>query len=260
MNSVASFRSSCPPRLRTCHAGLIALACGLAFGCRSEPPPAAAAPTPVASASAPHAAQNLALGLGEPRRPEPFTIEQRLLDAVRRNDRPTIERALERGAPLGARDDIGRGVVLLAVLDAQNLDLVRWLHAQGAALDEPDHGGRNALSFAAETGQTEVARYLLDQGTLVDRRDVQQRTALFNAALGNHAEIVALLLARGADPNARDQFADTPLIVACAKGNAPVATLLLAHGADPSLRDQEGRTAYERSAPGACPPPAGHAG
>jgi ankyrin repeat protein len=237
---------------------MIALLCGLVLGCRADPPPVAT-PAPAAS-PAPHAAQNLALGLGEPRRPEPFTIEQRLLDAVRRNDRPTIERALERGAPLGARDDIGRGVVLLAVLDAQNLDLVRWLRAKGAAVDEPDAGGRNALSFAAETGQTEVARFLLDQGSLVERRDVQQRTALFNAALGNHTEIVALLLDRGADPNARDQFGDTPLIVACAKGSGPAAALLLARGADASLRDQEGRTAYDRSAPGACVPPAGSGG
>lgn len=236
------------------HVRVIVLLGGLLLGCRADPPPPPATPSPQASPP-PHAAQNLALGLGEPRKPEPFTIEQRLLDAVRRNDRPTIERALARSASLGARDDIGRGVVLLAVLDAQDLDLVRWLHGKGAALDEPDHGGRNALSYAAETGQTEVARYLLDHGTLVDRRDVQQRTPLFNAALGNHTEIVALLLERGADPNARDQFGDTPLIVACAKGSGTAASQLLAHGADPSLRDQEGRTAYERSAPGTCSPP-----
>ncbi|MDX2166637.1 MAG: ankyrin repeat domain-containing protein [Deltaproteobacteria bacterium] len=243
--------------MRSRPACLTALACALLVGCRGEPPPAA---TPTPLAAAPHAAQNLALGLGEPRKPEPFTIEQRLLDAVRRGDRPTIARALELGAPLGARDDIGRGVVLLAVLEAQDRELVRWLHDRGAAVDEPDTGGRTALSFAAATGQLEVVRFLLDQGALVDRRDVQQRTALFHAALGNQPETVALLLVRGADPNAKDQFADTPLIVACAKGNTPVATVLLAHGADPALRDQEGRTAYDRSAPGACTPPATPAG
>jgi ankyrin repeat protein len=193
------------------------------------------------------------LGLGEPRKPEPFTIEQRLLDAVRRDDRPTAERALARGAPIGARDDIGRGVVLLAVLDAHDLDLARWLHGRGAAVDEADNGGRTPLSYAAADGRADIVTWLLEQKAAVDRRDVQQRTPLFHAALGDHPDVIAVLIARGADANARDQWQDTPLIVACAKGNAGAATFLLQHGADPALKDQEGRTARERAAPGTTP-------
>lgn len=212
---------------------------------------AAAPPTPAAPpATVPARPRGPALGLGEPRQPEPFTIEQRLLDAVRRDDRPTAERALARGAPIGARDDIGRGVVLLAVLDARDLDLARWLHGRGAAVDEPDNGGRTALSFAASNGRLDIVAWLLEQGAVVDRRDGQQRTALFHAALGDHTEVIAALQARGADVNSRDQWRDTPLIAACAKGNAAAAAYLLAHGADPALTDQEGRTARERAAPG----------
>ena len=194
-----------------------------------------------------------ALGIGEPRQPEPFTIEQRLLDAVRRGDRPTVERALSRGAPIGARDDIGRGVVLLAVLDAHDLELARWLQGRGAAVDEADNGGRTPLSYAAADGRVDIVTWLLEQGAAADRRDVQQRTPLFQAALGGHPEVIAVLVTRGADPNARDQWQDTPLIVACAKGNAAAAALLLERGADPALKDQEGRTARERAAPGTAP-------
>lgn len=217
----------------------------LGAGAAAATPPAAAPPaTPLARP------RGHALGIGEPRQPEPFTIEQRLLDAVRRDDRPTAERALARGAPIGARDDIGRGVVLLAVLDAGDLDLARWLHGRGAVIDEPDNGGRTALSFAAATGRADIVAWLLAQGAVVDRRDGQQRTALFHAALGNHPEVLAVLAARGADVNARDQWRDTPLIAACAKGNAAAAGFLLAHGADATLTDQEGRTARDRAAPG----------
>jgi hypothetical protein len=190
------------------------------------------------------------LGLGEPRQPEPFTVPQRLLDAVSRGDRATIDRALERGAPLSAKDDLGRSVVLLAVLDAGDLDLVRWLHTKGAALDEADSGGRTALSFAAANGQLDIVRYLLEHGAAVERADVQRRSPLFHAALGDHAAVVGVLLDQGANVNARDQFGDTALIVACAKGNAATAALLLQRGADASLTDQEGRTARERAAPG----------
>jgi ankyrin repeat protein len=190
------------------------------------------------------------MGTGEGRDPEPFTIEQRLLEAVRRNDRPTIERALARGASIHSKDDLGRNTVFLAVLDADDLGLVRWLHEKGAAVDDADRGGRTALSFAAAHGRLDMARYLVEQGAAVDRADIQQRTALFHAALNDRREVVAFLLDRGAAVNQRDQFGDTPLIVACAKGYGEMATLLLQRGADAELKDQEGRTARERASAG----------
>lgn len=211
-----------------------------------------APPSPEPRSAPPKAERNLAMGTGEPRIPEPFTLEQRLCDAVSRHDRATIGRALERGASIATRDDLGRSLVLLATLDDGDLELVRWLHAKGAALDVPDSGGRTALSFAAEAGRLDIARYLVENGATVDRPDMQQRTALFHAALGDHPDVVAFLLDRRAALNARDQFGDTPLIVACAKGNAKAAELLLRRGADPALEDQEGRTARERSAPEAA--------
>ena len=224
-------------------AGAIVL---IALGCDGEQAPS----PPPATSPAP---QNRALGTGEARNPQPFTLEQRLLDAVRRGDRRTIERALELGATVQAKDDLARSTVLLATKDAGDLELVRWLLAKGAPVDEPDLGGRTALSFAAEAGRLDIVRELADAGAADDRRDKQQRAPLFHAVLGNHTDVVAFLLERGADVNARDQFGDTPLIVACAKGHAATAELLLEHGADSALKDQEGRTARERSAPGVEP-------
>jgi ankyrin repeat protein len=196
---------------------------------------------------------NRALGLGEVRNPEPFTMEQRLLDGVSRNDRPTIERALELGANVKAKDDLGRSTLLLAVMDARSLELVRWLHGKGVPIDEPDVSGRTPLGFAADRGDFEIVRYLIEQGAKVDHRDVQQRTPLMHAAGADHPAIIAFLIEHGADVNVRDQFGDTPLIAACAKGNAKSATVLLEKGADTTLKDQEGRTAKERSAPEAAP-------
>ena len=227
-------------------AGVIVL---IAFGCgRDEAPPPR---RPAAPAS--RGAENLAMGTGEARDPQPFTLEQRLLDAVRRGDRPTIERALELGATVQAKDDLQRSTVLLATKDAGDLELVRWLRAKGAPIDEPDLGGRTALSFAAEAGRLDLVRELVDDGAAVDRPDGQQRAPLFHAVFGAHDDVVAFLLDHGAAVNARDQFGDTPLIVACTKGFASTAALLLRRGADPSLKDQEGRTAKERSAPGVEP-------
>jgi ankyrin repeat protein len=229
------------------------LALLVAAGCDSTPAPAQAPKPKPKLPAAPRAERNLAMGTGEPREPQPFTLEQRLLEAVRQNDRKSIERALELGATLQAKDDIGRSTVLLATLDAGDLDLVRWLHEHGAPLDEPDTSGRAALSYAAAEGRLDIVRWLVEHGARVERPDVQKRTPLFHATLGGHTEVVAYLLDHGGNPNAADQFGDTPLIVACAKGHGATAALLLARGADPSLRDQEGRTAKERSAPGVEP-------
>jgi hypothetical protein len=218
---------------------------------------------PLASRAADPAARPAApggpLGIGEPRAPEPFTLEQRFLDAARRGDRATLERALARGVSVEARDELQRSALLLATMDAGSLDLVRFLHAKGAALDEPDLGGRAPLSWAAGTGRLDIVRWLAERGARPDLPDAEGRTPLFHAVGGGHAEVVSFLLDRGADPNAADRFRDTPLMLACVQGRGELAALLLRRGADPSLRNQEGRSAADRAAPGtdACRAPAG---
>ena len=190
------------------------------------------------------------LGLGEPRIPQPYTLNQRLLDAASHSDRKTIELALKRGAHLDAKDDIGRDAVMRAVLDAGDLDMVKWLHSKGAALDQPDNGGRTGLSFAAEKDRLDIVRYLVENGAEVNRIDMQKRTALFQAAIGGHLDVARYLLDHAAKPNVQDQFGDSPLMVACAKGYGEMAKLLLSRGADPELKDEEGRTARQRAAAG----------
>jgi ankyrin repeat protein len=193
---------------------------------------------------------NPAFGTVEAPAPAPFTLEQRYLDAARRGDRATLERALERGVALEARDDLGRGALLLAAKDAGSLDLVRWLAQRGAASDAPDAAGRAALSFAAAEGRVDLVQVLAGLGAEIDRRDEDGRTPLFHAASLGHRPAAAELLARGASANVADRFGDTPLMLACAKGDRAMAELLVAHGADPGKRDQEGRIAAQRGAAG----------
>jgi ankyrin repeat protein len=214
----------------------------LVVACGDEP-----AQPPVPAPRSGGGAANLALGTGEPRAPEAFTLPQRLLDGARRGDEATVERALAMGAPLDATDELGRGVVMLAVMDAGDLGLVQWLKERGAAVDAPDVGGRTALSWAAADGRLDIVKVLLDAGARADTPDMQGRTPLFHATLNDEVDVVAFLAAHGANLNVRDQFGDTPLIVACAKGNVTSVTKLLALGADPSVKDQEGRTARERA-------------
>ncbi len=216
----------------------------LAASLLASAPSRAADPAP-----APHGPP---LQIGEPRAPEPFTLDQRLLQAARDGDRKTVERALARGASPNAKDELGRSALLLSTGESGGgLDFVRLLAAKGAPVDEPDTTGRAAISWAAAEGRADVVAWLADRGAVVDRPDGEQRTPLWHAVSREQLDTVELLLDRGADPNRADRYGDTPLIVACAKGYDALAVLLLRRGADPALRNQEGKTAADRAGPGA---------
>jgi hypothetical protein len=194
-------------------------------------------------------ARNLIMGTGEAPEPQPFTREQRLLEAARRGDRETVERALELGVPVDSADDLARSALLLAARDAGDLELVRFLHERGGAIDRPDAGGRTPLSFSASAGRLDLVQYFIAEGAEVDTPDRRGRTPLFHAVLDDQIEMVTYLIGQGADVNVKDRFADTPLMMACSKGYAAMARLLLDHDADATARNQEGRSAADRAAP-----------
>ena len=186
----------------------------------------------------------------EPLAPSPFTLAERYLDAARRGDMPTLKLCIEKGVDVRAKDGFARSALLLAVLNARNLEMVKLLQTHGLPIDEPDVRGRTPLGYAAGNGQLEMVSYLLEQGAAADRKDGQGQTPLYHAVLIGSKETVSRLLTAGADIDSRDQFGDTPLMGACNKGLDDIARLLVEKGADPSLKDQEGRTARERAPAG----------
>jgi ankyrin repeat protein len=200
-------------------------------------------------AATPREATPPPLGIGEPRAPEPYTLEQRFLEAARQGDRATLEKALARGVDVNTRDELGCSALLLAVRDPGDLASVELLEARGAQSDGPDSNGRTPLSWAAGLGRLELMRHLLERGAQLDGLDRSRRTPLFHAVLGDHRDAVTLLLDAGAQVDPADEFGDTPLMLACAKNFEAMASLLLARGADPTRRNQEGRTARDRAAP-----------
>jgi ankyrin repeat protein len=202
-------------------------------------------------AATPREATPPPLGIGEPRAPEPYTLEQRFLEAARQGDRATLEKALARGVDVNTRDELGCSALLLAVRDPGDLASVELLEARGAQSDAPDSNGRTPLSWAAGLGRLELMRHLLERGAQLDGPDRSRRTPLFHAVLGDHRDAVTLLLDAGAQVDPADEFGDTPLMLACAKQFDAMASLLLARGADPTRRNQEGRTARDRAAPAA---------
>ncbi|MEM7411607.1 MAG: ankyrin repeat domain-containing protein [Myxococcota bacterium] len=190
---------------------------------------------------------NRVMGIGDVREPEPFTREQRLLHAVRTGDRPTVERALELGVSVHTQDELERSAFLLAVRDAESLELARVLQGAGARVDEADVSGRTPLSYAASHGDLDLVTYLVEAGAEVDGVDDLGRTPLYYAALWNHPEVIRFLHGRGANLDVRGRHDETPLIGACIKNADAAARVLLELGADPTLVDRKGRSARDRA-------------
>ncbi len=98
-------------------------------------------------------------------------------------------------------------------------------------INAPDRMGQTLLESAAAKGELDVVRLLLDNGAAVDGLQQPGLTALDYAAANGHKAVVDLLLSKGAKPGAQTEGGVTPLHLAADKGYEEVAKALLAAGA-----------------------------
>ncbi|GFH16432.1 ANK_REP_REGION domain-containing protein [Haematococcus lacustris] len=91
----------------------------------------------------------------------------------------------------------------------------------------------------------DLLKKLLSEGAAVDDGDEEGRTALhFAAGYGEHA-CVTVLLEHKASLNAVDNNKNTPLHYAAGYGQAESCKMLLDSGADKSALNADGKTALE---------------
>jgi ankyrin repeat protein len=125
---------------------------------------------------------------------DPDHTPEDLIEAVRNNDRLTVEMLLERGVNTNS-DDAEAALELAISLDRS--ELIEILAAADAGSNQPAH---LALRIAAQDGDAKLVRALLDAGADPDCRRTKP-TPLSLALSGNKLEVIELLLNAGADPN-----------------------------------------------------------
>jgi RNA polymerase sigma factor (sigma-70 family) len=156
-----------------------------------------------------------------------------LFAAIRRHDRPSVERLLARDPGLArVQED--------------------WTPAEAREAGLPYAGDATPLIRAAGAGDIALVRMLVAAGAEPGApcRCAGAETPLWSATLAGSAEVVAFLLQAGADPNAPAFAGATPLHVAAQRGRDDLARLLLAAGADPDRADEGGRVPADWSRPG----------
>ena len=108
--------------------------------------------------------------------------------------------------------------------------LLETKHASLAALDLQ---GETPLQHALQQRSPDMVAFLIAHGADVNQRDRDGWTPLMTAAYGDDAADVRLLVAHGADPNAVSVQNFTPLGIATQYGKEQAAVALIESGADP---------------------------
>jgi len=118
--------------------------------------------------------------------------DQRLITGARGKIMPVVTAALEAGADIEARDEIGR----------------------------------TALIWSAFQGHDPMLAYLIDQGADVNARDNRERTPLIWAAIAGRGVVIETLLENGADATIADADGKTAAAHALAEGHPGIGRRL----------------------------------
>lgn len=171
-----------------------------------------------------------------------------LVVAAERGDLASIQRLLDAGADVNARDARRRNAVLAATQGGHEA-AARLLIERGADVNAQDEIDDSAFLLAGARGHTGIVRAALAATPPPDFRRLNRYggTALIPACHYGHVETVRLLVTTGIDIDHVNRLGWTALLEAILLGDGGAAhteivRILLGHKADPNLADRQGVT------------------
>lgn len=172
-----------------------------------------------------------------------------------------VERLIEDGAMVEARDTWGRTPLMLAAC-CGHYDVMDLLIKRGASVEAQDEAGNTPLMHAVIGRDKKSVEFLLAQGCSVNVKNNKGKTPLILVALFGEKDqehiateeiftspkfpkdalITDLLIRKGACIDEKDNEGQTALLNAVRYNNRLVAQLLLARGANPNEKDNQGKS------------------
>jgi|GEM_PF-6556955 len=122
---------------------------------------------------------------------------EQLLKAAMNGELVLVNEALERGADINTKSNLGETALMRAVVG--NLDVARFLIEKGIEVNSKTDNNTTAVIYAAVHGSIELTKLLIKQGAEIHSINDEGRNALFYAAMHKHDEVVKLLIENGAD-------------------------------------------------------------
>ena len=179
--------------------------------------------------------------------------EIKLISAAERGDARTVQRLLEEGASVDARDEGGR-TALIAAAYGNRLGVARSLIEVGADVDAKDQTQQSAyLISTSEVGDDpRLLELTLRNGANVHSLDSYNGTGLIRAAERGHVRIVQRVLQTSVEVDHVNNLGWTALLEAIILGDGgprhtKVVRLLVGAGANVNLADGEGVTPLEHA-------------
>jgi len=125
-----------------------------------------------------------------------------------------------------------------------NLEVLKYVHENGAGIHERTDRGWTALMYASYKGHKEIVSYLLSCNVHTEPEDFAEGwTALMLSAEKGHFEVLQNLVLYGANINAQSKQGWSALLISCDGGYFEPSEFLLQHGADHSQKTSKGTTA-----------------
>ncbi|POH60382.1 ankyrin repeat domain-containing protein [Arthrobacter glacialis] len=183
-----------------------------------SPLPTLAAPTPTRAALSTEAQMDL---------------DQQLILAAKANDLPLVDRLIQAGGNVNAKDSMQDSAFLYAGAEGFN-EILELTLAHGADVSSTNRYGGTALIPASEHGHVETVRILIKAGVPVNHVNNLGWTAMQEAVLLNDGgpkqqDVVRQLLDAGADPDLRDPEGRTVLENAQRLGFTEIEEIISTH-------------------------------
>nr|WP_204745187.1 ankyrin repeat domain-containing protein [Glycomyces paridis] len=177
-----------------------------------------------------------------------------LLEAAGAGDAASVTALLDRGARIEARNEDGRGPLMLAAL-ADRVEAATVLVERGADPDATDDLGDTPWVTCGVTGSVAMMRVIWEAGPDLTVPNRRGGSPLHPASERGHADYVREVLATTGIESVIDRVnynGWTALLEAVALGDGgephqEITAMLLDVGADASLRDRNGRTALDHA-------------
>ncbi|XP_033612029.1 ankyrin repeat and death domain-containing protein 1A isoform X4 [Fukomys damarensis] len=185
-------------------------------------------------------------------------LERQLHEAAWRNQVGRMKELIARRVNVRARNHVGR-VALHWAASAGHEQAVRLLLEHGAAVDDADAFGMNALLLSAWFGHLQVLQILVNSGAKIHCENkgpppwacFQDGLALLHcAALRGHMPVLAFTMEdlEGVALDHGDKLGRTAFHRAAEHGHLEAVDFLVGSGCDHSVKDKEGNTALHLAA------------